>query len=89
MHARGFLGPEVTPQYWVTHYNRWIPFNPETLKRLLDEYCVIAGVDIRLFHPRRSTPMPMPTGHKVSGRDHQQYRGSALHPRQGVHRCDR
>src|SRR2546421_527732 len=22
MHARGFLGPEVTPHYWVTHYNR-------------------------------------------------------------------
>ena len=29
MHARGFLGPEVTPHYWITHYNRWIPFDPE------------------------------------------------------------
>src|SRR6266436_6646753 len=49
MHSRGFLGPEVTPEYWITHYNRWIPFKPEPLKRLLDEYCVDAGVDIRYF----------------------------------------
>jgi hypothetical protein len=49
MHDRGFLGPEVTPDYWVTHYNRWIPFNAESLKRLLDEYCVKAGVEIRYF----------------------------------------
>ncbi len=49
MHARGYLGPEVTPEYWITHYNRWIPFDPEALKRLLDEYCVEAGVEIRYF----------------------------------------
>ena len=49
MHARGYLGPEVTPEYWITHYNRWIPFDPEALKRLLDEYCVEVGVDIRYF----------------------------------------
>src|SRR5262249_4031551 len=49
MPARGFLGPEVTPEYWITHYNRWIPFQPEPLKRLLDEYCVEAGVEIRYF----------------------------------------
>ncbi|MPZ36573.1 MAG: FAD-dependent oxidoreductase [Rhizobiales bacterium] len=49
MHERGFLGPEVTPEYWITHYNRWIPFDPEALKRLLDEYCVEAGVEIRYF----------------------------------------
>jgi hypothetical protein len=49
MHERGYLGPEVTPDYWITHYNRWIPFDPEALKRLLDEYCVEAGVDIRYF----------------------------------------
>ena len=47
MHERGHLGPEVTPEYWITHYNRWIPFDPEALKRLLDEYCVEAGVEIR------------------------------------------
>ena len=49
MHERGYLGPEVTPEYWITHYNRWIPFDPEALKRLLDEYCVAAGVEIRYF----------------------------------------
>jgi hypothetical protein len=49
MHERGFLGPEVTPEYWITHYNRWIPFDPESLKRVLDEYCVEAGVEIRYF----------------------------------------
>lgn len=49
MHERGYLGPEVTPEYWITHYNRWIPFDPEALKRLLDEYCVEAGVEIRYF----------------------------------------
>jgi hypothetical protein len=49
MHERGHLGPEVTPEYWITHYNRWIPFDPEALKRLLDEYCVEAGVEIRYF----------------------------------------
>src|SRR5258705_5466370 len=64
MHARGFLGPEVTPQYWVTHYNRWIPFNPESLKRLLDEYCVDAGVDIRYFTRVVDADAD---GHKVAG----------------------
>ncbi len=49
MYERGFLGPEVTPEYWITHYNRWIPFDSEGLKRLLDEYCVNAGVEIRYF----------------------------------------
>jgi hypothetical protein len=49
MHDRGYLGPEVTPEYWITHYNRWIPFDPEALKRLLDEYCVEAGVEMRYF----------------------------------------
>jgi hypothetical protein len=49
MFERGYLGPEVTPEFWITHYNRWIPFDPESLKRLLDEYCVNAGVEIRYF----------------------------------------
>jgi hypothetical protein len=66
MHARGFLGPEVTPQYWVTHYNRWIPFNPESLKRLLDEYCVKAGVEIRYF-TRVIEADADTAGHKVNG----------------------
>jgi flavin-dependent dehydrogenase len=66
MHARGFLGPEVTPQYWVTHYNRWIPFNPESLKRLLDEYCIQAGVEIRYF-TRVVDADADAKGHKING----------------------
>jgi hypothetical protein len=49
MHQRGFLGPDVTPDFWAKHYNRWIPFKPEGLKRLLDELTVEAGVDVRFF----------------------------------------
>lgn len=49
MHQRGFLGPGVTPDFWAKHYNRWIPFHPEGLKRLLDEKAVEAGVDVRYF----------------------------------------
>lgn len=49
MHARGFLGPDVTPEFWRTHLNRWIPFQPEGLKRLLDEKAIEAGVELRFF----------------------------------------
>lgn len=49
MYGRGLLGPEVTPEFWITHYNRWIPFHQEGLKLLLDELCVAAGVEIRYF----------------------------------------
>jgi hypothetical protein len=49
MHQRGLLGPDVTPDFWMKHYNRWIPFRPEGLKRLLDELTVEAGVDVRFF----------------------------------------
>ncbi len=49
MHARDQLGPDVTPDFWTTHYNRWIPFKPEGLKRLLDDYVVKAGVEVRFF----------------------------------------
>ena len=64
MHARGFLGPEVTPHYWITHYNRWIPFDPEGLKRILDEFCVQTGVEIRYFTRVIDADCD---GHKVNG----------------------
>jgi hypothetical protein len=64
MHERGHLGPEVTPEYWITHYNRWIPFDPEALKRLLDEYCVEAGVEIRYFTRVIDADV---SGHQVNG----------------------
>jgi len=49
MHERDYLGPEVTPDFWTTHYNRKIPFKPESLKRMLDEFCSAAGVDVLFF----------------------------------------
>jgi hypothetical protein len=49
LHQRGMLGPDVTPDFWIKHYNRWIPFKPEGLKRILDELTVDAGVDVRFF----------------------------------------
>jgi hypothetical protein len=64
MHERGYLGPEVTPEFWITHYNRWIPFDPEALKRLLDQYCVDAGVEIRYFTRLIDADAE---GHKVNG----------------------
>jgi hypothetical protein len=49
LHARDLLGPGVTPDFWTTHLNRWIPFKPEGLKRVLDELAVAAGVEVRFF----------------------------------------
>lgn len=49
MYRRDFLGADVTPEFWTSHYNRWIPFKPEGLKRLLDELVVQAGVHVRFF----------------------------------------
>ncbi|MGH6767457.1 MAG: FAD-dependent oxidoreductase [Xanthobacteraceae bacterium] len=84
MHDRGFLGPEVTADYWITHYNRWIPFDPESLKRLLDEYCVEAGVEIRYFTRVVDAEIE---GHKVSGAIISNIAG--LHQGQGLHRLHR
>jgi hypothetical protein len=49
LYARDMLGPDVTPNYWMSDYNRKIQFKPEGLKRLLDEFCINAGVDILFF----------------------------------------
>ncbi|MFW6155020.1 MAG: FAD-dependent oxidoreductase [Planctomycetota bacterium] len=49
LHARGELGPDVTPDYWLNRYHVWTPFRVEGLKRLLDELTADAGVDVRLF----------------------------------------
>lgn len=49
MHAQDQLGPDVTPDFWTTHYNRWIAFKPEGLKRVLDDFAVKAGVELRFF----------------------------------------
>ena len=49
MYKGGHLGPHVTTDFWTTHLNRWIPFKPEPLKRVLDAFAVEAGVDVRFY----------------------------------------
>src|SRR5687768_12003549 len=49
MLAAGNFGPHVVPDYLYKMLNRWVPFKPEALKRMLDDLAVEAGVDIRYF----------------------------------------
>jgi hypothetical protein len=49
MHQRGSLGPHVVPEFLYSQLNRWVPFKPEELKRILDEKVQEAGVDLRFF----------------------------------------
>jgi FAD dependent oxidoreductase len=49
MHQRQFLGPHVVPEFLHSQLNRWVPFKPEALKRLLDEMAQDAGVEVRFF----------------------------------------
>ncbi len=46
---RGFLGTDVTPEYWKRKYLTWTPFNVEGYKLVLDEKLQNAGVEIRFF----------------------------------------
>ncbi len=48
LHARGFLHPAVTPDYWQRE-RRSIAFNGEGMKLVLDEMVLEAGVDLRFF----------------------------------------
>ena len=49
MYERGFLGPQVYPDYWRKQYHRWTPFHPEGLKLLLDELAADAGLEVLFF----------------------------------------
>lgn len=49
LYQRGFLGPEVTPEYWQRSYMTWTPFNVEGYKLVLDEKMTQAGVEVRFF----------------------------------------
>jgi FAD-dependent oxidoreductase family protein len=49
MHERGFLGPQVTPDFFRQRYHCWTPFSVEGLKLVLDELVVTSGVEVRLF----------------------------------------
>ena len=49
MWAQKAFGPHVVPEFLNTQLNRWIPFRPEHLKRILDDFAVAAGVELRFF----------------------------------------
>ena len=49
MQQRGSLGPHVVPEFLHSQLNRWVPFRPEDLKRILDEMAQDAGVEVRFF----------------------------------------
>ena len=49
MYGRGLLGPHVVRDFLERQLNRWVPFKPEGLKRMLDELVQNAGVDMRFF----------------------------------------
>lgn len=49
MQARGAFAPHVVPDFFDSQLNRWVPFKPEALKRVLDDFVVQAGVEVRFF----------------------------------------
>lgn len=49
MWAQQAFGPQVTEDYLHRQLNRWVPFAPEKLKRILDTFAVQAGVELRFF----------------------------------------
>lgn len=49
LQQRGELGPHVVTEFLHSQLNRWVPFKPEGLKRLLDDMVQEAGVETRFF----------------------------------------
>ena len=43
------FAPQVSEDYLNRQLNRWVPFSPEHLKRILDDFAVSAGVEVRFF----------------------------------------
>ena len=43
------FAPQVTQDYLHRQLNRWVPFSPEHLKRILDDFTAQAGVEVRFF----------------------------------------
>jgi len=48
LHQEGFLGPGVTPDWWLQRF-AWTPFHPEGYKLVLDRLATEAGVEVRFF----------------------------------------
>jgi hypothetical protein len=49
MWAQKAFAPQVTQDFLHRQLNRWVPFQPEHLKRILDDFAVQAGVELRFF----------------------------------------
>lgn len=49
MWTQNAFGPPVVPEFLNAQLNRWVPFKPEHLKRILDDFAVSAGVELRFF----------------------------------------
>lgn len=47
LHRRGATGPQVTPEYWESALQRWVPYKPEELALIWDELLFEAGVTVR------------------------------------------
>lgn len=64
MWAEGAFGPHVVPEFLHSQLNRWVPFQPEHLKRILDDLAVAAGVELRFFTRVVDADL---TGRKING----------------------
>ena len=49
MQRRGFLAPQVTPDFYTKRFHCWTPFKAEGYKLVLDELVKEAGIDMRFF----------------------------------------
>lgn len=49
LHARGFLAPHVTADFYSKRFQCWTPFRVEGYKLVLDELVAAAGVEVRFF----------------------------------------
>ena len=49
LYAQNELMPGIDPNIWRKAYMSWTPFRLEGYKRLLDQLCLDAGVEIRFF----------------------------------------
>ena len=64
MWREGAFAPHVVREMLESQLNRWVPFKPEHLKRILDQFVVDAGVEVRFF--TRVTEADM-TGRRING----------------------
>jgi len=66
MHARGFLGPQVTEEFYNKRFQCWTPFRVEGYKLVLDELAAAAKVEVR-FYTRVIEADANLAGHTLNG----------------------